>query len=253
MGIIGGELGYKILKYIAPRAEEAKANPEDYEIDKYDTKLEQFFGDSFFDTIRGKTIIDFGCGLGYQSIEMAINGAKKVIGLDIQTRLIEHAKQKAIKLGVSNNCEFTTQTTERVDVIISKDAFEHFSDVSYIFEVMASLLKPNGCLLTSFGPTWLHPYGGHLFSIFPWSHLIFTENAQIKWRSDFKTDGATKFSEVEGGLNKLTISEFESIVADSPFRIHDLKTIPIKGISIFKNRMFREFGSSIVQSKLYLK
>jgi hypothetical protein len=55
--------------------------------------------------------------------------------------------------------------------------------------------------------------GGHLFSVFPWAHLIFSEQALIRWRSDFKSDGATRFSEVAGGLNQMTIRRFERLIA----------------------------------------
>ena len=74
-------------------------------------------------------------------------------------------------------------------------------------------LQPGGEVLVSFGPTWYHPLGGHLFSVFPWAHLIFSEKALISWRSAFKTDGATRFSEVAGGLNQMTIAKFEALVA----------------------------------------
>jgi hypothetical protein len=67
----------------------------------------------------------------------------------------------------------------------------------------------------SFGPTWHHPYGGHLFSVFPWAHLIFSEKALTRWRSDLRDDGATRFGEVAGGLNQMTIRRFEELVADS--------------------------------------
>ena len=250
MGIIGGQLGYAILKSIAPKNKYSSQNTHSEETD---TKIKHFFGNDFFDVIKGKVIIDFGCGCGRQSLEMAQNGAAKVIGVDIQEHLLEIGRQNAIRLGVADHCIFSTNANELADIVISKDAFEHFSDPAMILNKMAELLKPEGYVLASFGPTWLHPYGGHLFSIFPWSHLIFTESSQIKWRSDFKTDGATKFSEVAGGLNQLTISKFEQIVSDSPFHLEYLEIVPIKGIPLFKTKLLREFGASIVRCKLTLK
>jgi hypothetical protein len=118
---------------------------------------------------------------------------------------------------------------------------------------MSTLIVPDGCVLAAFGPTWLHPYGGHLFSVFPWSHLLFTEEAQIRWRSDFKKDGARKFSEVAGGLNQMTISKFERIVRESPFRFEFLEVVPIRGVSLLKSTVLREIGSSIVRCKLVLR
>lgn len=247
MGIIGGRIGYDLLRLIAPRNKtcmEETGNEESY------TKLEQFFGSDFFDLIHGKTVIDFGCGNGDQAVEMARRGAGKVIGIDIQPERLLRGRQKAQQFRVVDRCVFTTEVNESADVIISKDAFEHFSNPASILDIMARLLKPKGFVLAAFGPTWLHPYGGHLFSVFPWSHLIFTETAQIRWRSDFKTDGATKFSEVAGGLNQMTIAHFRHLVEASHLSFEWLETVPIRGLHILKLPLLQEFGSSIVRCKL---
>jgi SAM-dependent methyltransferase len=250
MGIIGGQIGYRILRFIAPRSQSSSSSIGN---EALDTKTEQFFGDTFFNDVVGKTVIDFGCGRGNQSVEIALKGAGKVIGLDILEQRLEVGRQAAKQSGVDDRCTFTTKTSELGDIVISKDAFEHFADPAEILQIMSTLLKPNGYILASFGPTWFHPYGGHLFSVFPWSHLIFTEESQIRWRSDFKTDGATRFSEIDGGLNQLTIARFEKIVADSPLRLEWLETVPIKGITLFKTKALREIGSSIVRCKISLK
>src|ERR1041385_4952904 len=39
------------------------------------------------------------------------------------------------------------------DIIVSIDAFEHFSDPAAILTLMGTLLKPGGALFASFGPT----------------------------------------------------------------------------------------------------
>ncbi|MDE2077434.1 MAG: class I SAM-dependent methyltransferase [Burkholderiales bacterium] len=250
MGIIGGTLGYQLLRRIAPRSASDAHAPDPSEAD---TKLSLYFGPDFFSTIAGQTVLDFGCGRGGPAVEMAQRGAGKVIGLDIQERLLEICRVKAQRAGVSDRCVFTTQATELADIVISKDAFEHFDDPAAILRIMATLLKPDGYVLAAFGPTWLHPHGGHIVSVFPWSHLVFSEQALIRWRADFKTDGATRFREVAGGLNQLTIAQFERIVADSPFQIEWLDTLPIRGIPLLKTRLLRELGSSIVRCKLTLK
>lgn len=250
MPILGGEIAYQLLKRIAPASQYP---PNAVDPSEADTKLERYFGRDFFPSIQDKIVIDFGCGRGGPAIEMAKRGAKQVIGLDIQERLLETCRAKAIAQSVSDRCVFSTQTDTLADILISKDAFEHFADPAAILVTMASLIKPNGYVLAAFGPTWLHPYGGHLFSVFPWSHLIFSEQAQIRWRADFKHDGATRFSEVAGGLNQLTIAQFEQWVHHSPFQIQWLETLPIRGIQLFNHRLLREFGSSIVRCKLTLK
>jgi SAM-dependent methyltransferase len=215
-----------------------------------ESKLAQFFGDDFFDLIKGKTVLDFGCGAGKQVVELALNGAGRVIGLDYQEKLLQAGRDLAKRRSVSDRCQFANSFGEPVDIVISKDAFEHFADPGSVLILMHKLLKPGGFVLAAFGPTWLHPYGGHLFSVFPWAHLLFTENSLIRWRSDFKSDGASRFSEVEGGLNKLTIRRFEQIVGESPLKFDWLDTVPIRGIALLKHPAFREFGSSIIRCKL---
>ena len=165
--------------------------------------------------VAGKTVIDFGCGEVHECVELAKRGARKVIGVDIRPEMLERARSLAGHHGVSDTCKFAQRTQEKADMVISLDAFEHFDDPAEILSLMEALLKPEGSIRVSFGPTWYHPLGGHLFSVFPWAHLLFSERALIRWRSDFKSDGATRFREVAGGLNCMTIGRFERIVDHS--------------------------------------
>ncbi len=130
------------------------------------------------------------------------------------------------------------------------DAFEHFADPSGILNIMGALLRPAGEALVSFGPIWYHPLGGHLFSVFPWAHLVFSEKALIGWRSAFKSDGATRFSEVAGGLNQMTIAKFEKLVADSSLQFAELELVPIRKLRRFHNHLTREFTTAIVRCRL---
>jgi SAM-dependent methyltransferase len=204
----------------------------------------------FFSKIAGRVVIDFGCGEGAESVEMAENGAKRVIGIDIRENVLQTARQRALIAGVQNTCIFTSSTNEPADIVVSMDAFEHFADPAGILQIMNSLLKPSGEVLVSFGPTWYHPLGGHLFSVFPWAHVIFSEKALILWRSTFKSDGATCFREVEGGLNEMTIAKFEKLISNSPFRFASLELVPIKRLRRLHNGLTREFVTAVVRCRL---
>ncbi|HEV2709055.1 MAG TPA: methyltransferase domain-containing protein [Edaphobacter sp.] len=198
----------------------------------------------------GKTVIDFGCGVGNEAIEMAQRGARKVIGIDIREELLQTARESALKAGIQDRCTFTTFTSETSDLIVSIDAFEHFNDAAEILRIMNSLLKPDGEILLSFGPPWYHPLGGHLFSVFPWAHLLFSEDALIQWRSTFKSDGATRFSEVAGGLNQITIRKFEKLIAGSDFRLVNMERVPIGKLKPVHNSFTREFTTALVRGEL---
>jgi SAM-dependent methyltransferase len=212
--------------------------------------LRVLMGDGFFELIAGRVVIDLGCGEGVDAIEMAKNGAACVMGIDIREDVLQNARERAVATGVNGVCHFGSSATQAADVVVSIDAFEHFEKPDQILQIMNTLLKPGGQVFISFGPTWYHPLGGHLFSVFPWAHLIFSEKAFIRWRSDFKTDGATRFSEVAGGLNQMTIGRFEALVEDSPFELASLELVPIRKLRRFHNRLTREFFTAVVRCRL---
>jgi SAM-dependent methyltransferase len=237
------DLQYRILKKISP------TGPADSDGSFYEGKsrLTVLMGNEIFNKLAGKVVIDFGCGEGTDAVEMAERGARRVIGIDIREDVLGPARQKALSAGVQNNCLFVSATQELADIIVSVDAFEHFGDPAVILNSMNALLRPSGEVLISFGPTWYHPLGGHLFSVFPWAHLLFSEKALIRWRSTFKTDGATRFGEVAGGLNQITIAKFEKVIASSPLRFASLELVPIKKLRRLHNRFTREFTTAVVR------
>jgi SAM-dependent methyltransferase len=181
---------------------------------------------------------------------MAASGAERVTGLDIQTTLLARARERAKEAGVAERCAFVTATGEPAEIVTSIDAFEHFHEPEAALLAMYGLLKPGGSLVVSFGPTWYHPLGGHMVSVFPWAHLIFSEDALIAWRADFTTDGATKFHEAPGGLNRMTIKRFERMVRRSPFEIESLEAVPIRKLKWLHSKWTREWTTAIVRARL---
>ena len=247
MSFIGGTLGYHLLRRISPGGDNARMDGSVY---ASRSKLETLLGASVWREIEDKTVVDFGCGVGAEAIEMAQHGARRVIGVDMQERFLQAAREAASRAGVADRCVFVNRVEEQADVIVSLDSFEHFAHPPAILETMRQMLKPTGCVLVSFGPTWYHPLGGHLFSVFPWAHLVFTEKALIRWRTDFKTDGARHFAEVEGGLNQMTIHRFEQMVAQSSFEFAAFEAVPIRRLQALANRFTREVTTAVVRCKL---
>ena len=245
MPLIGDRLGYRILRSIA-RREPTHMSGAAY---AGRSKIEVLLGPDIWSQIAGKTVIDFGCGSGADTLELARHGAQHAYGVDINERCLEIARRHAAAEGY-RNVSFSTTPAEPADIIVSLDAFEHFADPASILAVMANMLKPEGCVLAAFGPTWYHPLGGHLFSVFPWAHLIFSETALCRWRSHLRSDGAQRFSEVEGGLNRMTIGRFEKLVEHSPFCFDFLETVPIRRARGLHCRPTREFLTAVVRCRL---
>ncbi len=239
-------LQYRIIKLIRPEVK----NPagESFYINR--SKIEFLLGEQFFKKIAGKVVLDFGCGEGKQSVELAQKGAGRVIGLDIREEMLQIGRKNAIAAGVQDKCVFATSITDKVDFVVSIDAFEHFGDPAEILRIMNSLLQPAGEAWVSFGPIWYHPLGGHLFSVFPWAHLVFGEQALLRWRADFYDDGASRFSEISGGLNQMTLKRFERLVESSPLKFASLEAVPIRPFRHFHNQWTREFTTSTVRCRL---
>lgn len=210
------------------------------------------FGDDL-EGLAGKTVMDFGCGAGAATVELARRGAVRVVGLDIRENVLSVARQRARSAGVERQCEFVTTFHEPVDVILTIDAFEHFADPAGVLLEMHRLLRSDGYVLAAWGYPWLHPYGGHLFSVFPWAHLLLPERSLVGWRATFKDDGATRFEEAEGGLNRMTISRWEQLVEDSPFRFASYELVPIRRLRRLHNWMTRELLTSVVRARLVPK
>src|ERR1019366_2777336 len=127
--------------------------------------------------ISDRVVLDFGCGPGAEVKELALLGAKHAIGLDISAKWLHLAQEQAEKAGLAARCEFVTSVANPVEVIVSLDSFEHFAEPEAVLQTMYSALEPGGRAFLSFGPTWYHPLGGHLFSVFPWAHIVLKEEA----------------------------------------------------------------------------
>jgi len=212
--------------------------------------MEVLFGPEIWKELANKTVVEFGCEDGIEAMDMARHGVSRVIGLDIRENALEVARRAAKAAGLDDRCTFTTEVKEKVDIVVSLDAFEHFADPLAMLGVMRSLLKEGGYVLTCFGPTWYHPLGGHRFSIFPWAHLVFTEPVLLRWHRERFGGDAYHFEEVAEGLNQLTVRRFEEIVAQSEFEFESFKAVPIRRLNFLANKLTREFTTAVVRCKL---
>ncbi len=252
---LGGTIGYQVLRLMFPRkpAASTQTGRADHLVSYHD-RLQSLLSEEELESLKSSSVADFGCGTGEGVIELAESGFHSLVGIDIRESVLQIGRKHAEDRGLSSRCRFVKNLENgSADAILSIDAFEHFEDPGTILECMSQMLAHDGKVIASFGPTWYHPRGGHLFSMFPWAHLVFSEKALCRWRRDFKEDDAHRFNEVDGGLNGMTIAGFEKCVAESPFRIEKIKLRPIHPIRAFHNRFTREFLTSIVECILVKK
>src|SRR5215207_6661131 len=93
MGIIGGTLGYNILRRISIDGETGYCDGSAYQ---GISKIEKLLGESIWSDTKDKVVIDFGCGDGEDAVEVAARGAKKVVGIDIRERALAKAREAAV-------------------------------------------------------------------------------------------------------------------------------------------------------------
>lgn len=103
--------------------------------------------------LKGKTVLDAGCGDGFFIPNLIKKRPKKVIGIDISKWLIDIAKKEIKK----KNVEFQQMDlTKRLkfkdnffDVIISYNVLQEVRDISTSFKELARALKKGGKLIIS--------------------------------------------------------------------------------------------------------
>jgi SAM-dependent methyltransferase len=212
------------------------------------SKLEALLGAGIWDELAGRTVLDFGCGQGMEAVEMAERGAARVVGVDIREEWLHLARARADEACVSERCTFTQDWSEPVDTILCVDGFEHFSDPAWVLQRMHALLRKGGRVIVTFGPPWMHPLGGHVYSVFPFAHLVVPDAVLVRWRSTFKPDRAPTM--LRSGLNKMTVRRFERMVAASPLQFEGFDVVPIRRLRRFANRITREFTTSVVRCRL---
>src|SRR5689334_1813331 len=135
-------------------------------------------------SVARKTVVDFGCNDGAMSAEYLKAGATKVIGVDIDAKALERARE----FRASPYIDFVQSSTTRipvesgsVDVLIAFDVLEHVSQPLPILREIHRVLKPDGrAVIGTIG--WRMPMAPHLWSVMPvpWAHVLWSEKTLLK-------------------------------------------------------------------------
>ena len=191
-----------------------------YEPGKELERLDEVFP-GFSDKVRGKVVIDFGCGEGYQAVAIARAGASRVIGVEINERLLELARKRAASLRLEGTVGFERRLpdTLKADFIVSQNSFEHFLNPRETLDQMLQALTPGGKLYITFGPPWYAPWGAHMsfFCRLPWVQLLFRQRTVMEARLLFRSDNARTYRET--GLAQMSVAKFEGLIAASGLTI----------------------------------
>lgn len=254
---LGGPLGYALLHAIAKRI-----GTEGHDYDNNDpftaSHIDRKFGSRFYARIRGKLVLDYGCGRGADAVRLALGGAAMVYGIDINEQYLANARTLAEKWDVTDRCAFLTPDRAAslhgtIDHIVSVDSFEHFQEPQATLSDMYQLLKPGGSVIANWGPPWRHPYGAHMghFCRLPWIHFLFSERTVLATRALYETDGAKRYEDTTACVNRMTVRRFYRLVKSSDFTCSSIVLHPVRGLwRLAKHPLTREFFTGEVECEL---
>jgi 2-polyprenyl-3-methyl-5-hydroxy-6-metoxy-1,4-benzoquinol methylase len=102
--------------------------------------------------VRGKTVLDFGCGSGENIVPLTKRGAH-VIGLDISPDLIDLARQRLAMAGLSADLRVasaysTGLSDESVDVVFNIALIHHLA-IDQVLPEMSRILAKRGEIILS--------------------------------------------------------------------------------------------------------
>ena len=107
---------------------------------------------SMIPDLKGKRILDLGCGFGEHCKQFVDCGAERVVGIDISKKMLEvamaencHSKIEYINMAM----EEISQLQDKFDVVISSLAFHYVEDFEGVIRNVYNLLDENGVFIFS--------------------------------------------------------------------------------------------------------
>jgi SAM-dependent methyltransferase len=148
------DVGYTpSIKMLAMGDDELKTLVEKFRITRYtgwrnyEDKWRKYMG---LDDTTGKTIVDFGCGVGIESLELALNG-NKVIAADIVpenvelTRRIVNLYGKDVQTKIISWCHpYIDLSNQLIDILYMNGVLHHIPYAYDLIKESLKWLKPSG-------------------------------------------------------------------------------------------------------------
>lgn len=185
--------------------------------------------------LRGKTVLDVGCGLGGKTVAYGERGASAVFGADILEANAAASQSYAIETAADSRSAFLAgdaaelpYVSEAFDTVVANDAMEHFDRPKRALDEMCRVTKKGGAVWIFFTPHF-SPLGSHLYDYIytPWCHLLFTRSQIerairriLQERQEGDGDIDSRVAEImrsyDEDLNHMSVRRFLRIVRDIP-------------------------------------
>ncbi len=212
--------------------------------------------------IQSKEILEIGCGHGGITCFLAINGAKRVVGIDLNTYNLSIAEkfhqQLAIQvLGNAEaklNVEFLEKNAtdldypdESFDMVWAENVFEHFMEPKAVMVEAYRVLRPGGQLVVPVFSSIYSKYGAHLKQGLkvPWSNLFFSEKTICNTLYRLAEENPKVFDMYPGladkpgtirnlrrykDLNDITFGKFKRMADSCGFQVESFRSVAPKDI-----------------------
>lgn len=198
--------------------------------------------------VRGKRVLEIGCGTGGRTAYLASLGAAKAVGIDINSDEIAIAQREVKRLYPQLDVEYVASTeTGRLDigqfdVVVLIDCLEHVVSPPGMVRLAHDYTAGGGrCFISLYG--WYNANGSH-FGMMPFVNVFFSDEEILnvqRWmvsRPDYvpsrfdsnppveRWQGLYDLRQRPGEyLNKITLREMKKLVKYSPFSRGEMHVI----------------------------
>ncbi len=220
--------------------------------------------------IRDKEILEIGCGHGGITCFLALNGARRVVGIDLNTHNLGIAEKfhRQIALQVLGsaekrlNLEFQEKDATALDfpdasfdIVWAENVFEHFMEPEAVMQEAYRVLRHGGQLYVPVFSSIYSKHGAHLKQglKLPWSNLLFSEKTICKVLARLAQDNPIVLDMYPGlagkpqkirdlrrykDLNDITFKKFKRMAIAAGFEVESFSSAASSDIRLL-NRLIR--------------
>ena len=175
--------------------------------------------------LRGRQVLDIGCGTGGPALVLARDYGARVVGIDLELPLIERARRRAEAACLAHRIDFLTVEKGTLpfedatfDVVLSAGAFTQTEDKPGMFSECYRVLRPGGTLSCYDWMRSAAPYGAAMREWFRLEGLTYAlatldqhgallrdagfVQVQTRDASDwYRREAAREYEQMQGALN----------------------------------------------------